>query len=64
MSARPIDQRVLAAARHVDATRLAGALHAVQALHQRIVRPLRRDVCSECNTTWPCRTARIVRGES
>lgn len=60
---RPIDQRVLAAARHVDMTRLAGAINAVQALHQRVVRPLRRDVCAECGHRWPCRTARIIKGE-
>jgi len=64
MNARPLDQRVLAAARHVDLTRAQSALHAIQALHQRVVRPLRRDICAECGHRWPCRTARITKGEA
>lgn len=57
------DQRVLAAARHVDLTAAKARLDAVMSLHQRLVRSLRRDVCVECRQTWPCRTARIVRGD-
>jgi hypothetical protein len=63
MTARPTDQRVLAAARHVEAARAQAVVHAVQALHQRVVRPLRRDACSECGTAWPCNTARIIKGD-
>jgi hypothetical protein len=28
------------------------------------VRPLRRDICAECGHRWPCRTARITKGEA